>query len=343
MAESKDHNVNFFRPPTPHARTNMVVMTISVIVWAVGVFGFQFLLSASLKRTPEASYEQFQKVWPKVKTGKNVSIGDRRVLAEVLLKVLGKNITLKDKHRSVLKNRLSVTVYDMLENNDKAKFHHLYQSEAVIFDLASKLNELVNLESEVALELKKQIEEQSEAVYKERLELAPVAAEAIGLSNEGEDRLMKDLLPFSLVGIKETELSAEERASHPELVKLYLLWDNKGQAELLGIEKKDLSNGRVGVGSDFSMLYLMDIKDPRKLKIGMKIEAMSPNGRDIIPEIMELYLVHNRSALTDTKFMGFPFHYWYTAQFLLIMFVLICLLYGLFIDKLNKKHNFKDD
>ena len=62
-----------------------------------------------------------------------------------------------------------------------------------------------------------------------------------------------------------------------------------------------------------------------------------------IPEIMKLYLIHNQSFLTDTQFMGFPFHYWYTAQFLLILFVVICLIYASFTDKMNTKYDFADE
>ncbi len=62
-----------------------------------------------------------------------------------------------------------------------------------------------------------------------------------------------------------------------------------------------------------------------------------------IPEIMKLYLVHNQSALTDFKFLGFPFHYWYTAQFLLILFVALCLIYAYATDRLNAKYDFADE
>ncbi len=62
-----------------------------------------------------------------------------------------------------------------------------------------------------------------------------------------------------------------------------------------------------------------------------------------IPGIMELYLVHNQSFLTNFIFMGFPFHYWYTAQFLLILFVVICLIYAAFTDKMNTKYDFADE
>lgn len=58
-----------------------------------------------------------------------------------------------------------------------------------------------------------------------------------------------------------------------------------------------------------------------------------------IPVIMKTYLIHNRSILTDTKFLGFPFHYFYTAEFLLILFVLLCVIYVYRIQRLQKKFN----
>ncbi len=58
-----------------------------------------------------------------------------------------------------------------------------------------------------------------------------------------------------------------------------------------------------------------------------------------IPAIMSKYLIHNQSVLTDTKFLGFPFHYFYSAIFLLTLFVLICLVYCKAIDKVMKKYD----
>ena len=62
-----------------------------------------------------------------------------------------------------------------------------------------------------------------------------------------------------------------------------------------------------------------------------------------IPGIMELYLVHNQNVFTNFTFLGFPFHYWYTAQFLLILFVALCFIYAKVIDKANKKHDFVEE
>ncbi len=61
-----------------------------------------------------------------------------------------------------------------------------------------------------------------------------------------------------------------------------------------------------------------------------------------LPAVMEKYLVHNQSVLTDIKFLGFPFHYFYTAVFLLILFVGLCWIYCVRIDARNKKLGFSD-
>lgn len=106
-------------------------------------------------------------------------------------------------------------------------------------------------------------------------DLTKIAAASIGLSSEGFDKMLLDILHFSLVKVDQPTISAECKSA--------------------------------------------------------------------IPEIMKLYLVHNQSALTDFTFLGFPFHYWYTAQFLLIMFVVLCLIYAKVIDKLNTKHNFVEE
>jgi len=65
---------------------------------------------------------------------------------------------------------------------------------------------------------------------------------------------------------------------------------------------------------------------------------ITPELEEALPAVMNLYLVHNQSVLTDTKFIGFPFHYFYTAEFLLILFVLLCLIYSYRIEALDKKY-----
>lgn len=72
-------------------------------------------------------------------------------------------------------------------------------------------------------------------------------------------------------------------------------------------------------------------------------EILSDENINAIPGIMKLYLVHNQNVLTDFKFLGFPFHYWYTAQFLLILFVVLCFVYAFVIEKTNTKHTFVEE
>ena len=43
------------------------------------------------------------------------------------------------------------------------------------------------------------------------------------------------------------------------------------------------------------------------------------------------------SWLTDARFLGFPFHYWFTAQFAILAFLLLCLLFNYRYDRLISK------
>ena len=44
------------------------------------------------------------------------------------------------------------------------------------------------------------------------------------------------------------------------------------------------------------------------------------------------------SALTAVSVFGFPFHYWFTSQFLILWFILLCFLFNVFIDRLTEKY-----
>jgi len=65
--------------------------------------------------------------------------------------------------------------------------------------------------------------------------------------------------------------------------------------------------------------------------------SMNDKSLDGLAGIMKLYMTHNRSFLTDTNFLGFPFHYFYTAVFLLILFIGLCIVYNLLIEWRLKK------
>lgn len=221
--------VSFFNPQSPFAKDNKRLITILALIWAVAVFGFQILLILFQSPTPEPIHGEFKKVWAQVESGK-ATAAEHQTFARATLRVLGKNIAVKPDHKAALKSALSATVVSLLPANEKAAF------------------------AKAAAEADK-----SKAVA--------MATKAIGLQDKGFDRLMRELLPTSLVA------------------------------------SADLAS-----------------------------------AKGAIPGIMDLYLIHNQSFLTDFNFMGFPFHYWFTGQFLLIMFVLLCLAYAKLIDRVMIKH-----
>ncbi len=186
--------------------------------------------SMSVAKTMKTTGGQF---WPtpvlNVVEDASATTEMKQQFAKSMLMVLGKNIAVKENHKSVLKESLSWSVYNMQADSVKP----FYKSEPNI------------------------------------------AAASIGLGSEGFDKIMSDLLPSSLVKVKNSSLSDESKKA--------------------------------------------------------------------LPEIMKLYLIHNQSFLTDFKFLGFPFHYWYTAQFLLILFVLLCLYYAVSIDRMNREYDFVEE
>jgi len=64
---------------------------------------------------------------------------------------------------------------------------------------------------------------------------------------------------------------------------------------------------------------------------------LSQETNDKLVSVMKTYLIHNRSVLTDTSFLGFPFHYFYSAIFLLVLFVGLCWIYCFKTDRWEKK------
>jgi putative solute:sodium symporter small subunit len=224
--------VNFFKPGSPYAKDNMKLIATLVIIWAIAVFGFQFLIMAMQTPTPEPSHEMYTEVWPAMETGK-ATAEQQKSFAKATLFVLGKNLMVKPPHKETMKQALSATVMGLLPAGQQGEF------------------------------LAKVAAEDKGGAVK-------MATAAIGLEDKGFDKIMISLLPTSLVAVP-------------------------------------------GPG-------------------------LTPEIKKAVPPVMDLYLIHLRSALTDTTFMGFPFHYWFTAQFLLILFVLLCLVYAKLIDRVLIKH-----
>lgn len=74
------------------------------------------------------------------------------------------------------------------------------------------------------------------------------------------------------------------------------------------------------------------------IPVAMTEAALTAVSYSDLRIVMDTYLIHNRSFLTDTKFLGFPFHYFYTAVFLMVLFVALCALYCVVADKMMVKH-----
>lgn len=90
-------------------------------------------------------------------------------------------------------------------------------------------------------------------------------------------------------------------------------------------------------------------KDPSNLKESILPYCLNPVSAKLTDDElkalnadMKLYLTHNQSVLTDSVFLGFPFHYFYTSEFLLILFVCLCLFYSIRVTQLQKKFSIKE-
>ncbi len=104
---------------------------------------------------------------------------------------------------------------------------------------------------------------------------------------------------------------------------------------------------KVDLSSELSPKLGLSQNDVRSKILPLELSAdlgvsLTEETKNTLPAIMKKYLVHNQSVLTDFKFLGFPFHYFYTAIFLLILFVGICWLYCVKTDSLNKRLNIVD-
>jgi putative solute:sodium symporter small subunit len=47
--------------------------------------------------------------------------------------------------------------------------------------------------------------------------------------------------------------------------------------------------------------------------------------------------------LTRLTFLSFPFHFWFTGQFLPLWFILLCVVFNLYIDRVTERHSRKRD
>lgn len=47
--------------------------------------------------------------------------------------------------------------------------------------------------------------------------------------------------------------------------------------------------------------------------------------------------------LTRLTFLSFPWHFWFTGQFLPLWFIILCVIFNLYTDRVTERHNRKRD
>ena len=52
---------------------------------------------------------------------------------------------------------------------------------------------------------------------------------------------------------------------------------------------------------------------------------------------------YGQALLTRITLFHLPFHFWFTAQFLPLWFIILCIIFNLYIDRLTERHSRKRD
>ena len=106
MESSDNYNFSIFRPRNVHGKKNRNVILSMLLIWAVAVFGFQFLLKAIEKPVPEKALVTFEKLWPAVQTGQASLQMMQRAFLNSLIMARGKG-TLTADDQKVLSDAIS--------------------------------------------------------------------------------------------------------------------------------------------------------------------------------------------------------------------------------------------
>lgn len=168
------------------------------------------------------------------------------------------------------------------------------------------------------------------------------------LANNASTQDLKDLskIYLNLLG-RHVALRSNQDFKLGFTSAVYNLLPSNERQEFLSLTNKDFGAIKTSTGEISSKL---DLKKDSLLAQVIPYALVPYDGAPVsemalkkIPTIMQKNLMHYRSALTDTKFLGFPFHYFYTAIFLLVLFIGLCLFYCNAIDKLNIKYDLETE
>jgi len=180
-----------------------------------------------------------------------------------------------------------------------------------------------------------------EAASEEMITLGQSALSVLGkvAITTKERAVLDNALSWSLYQLTPDSLRSE-------LVKSITSFE-KIENEIITLSDQEYNNQKTALKEKYAPVLELSAFDARSAFLPLElasanIDNLSEETLADMPVIMEKYLVHNQSVLTDTKFLGFPFHYFYTAIFLLVLFVGICWLYCIYSDRLNTRLNVAD-
>ena len=177
-------------------------------------------------------------------------------------------------------------------------------------------------------------------------------------SNSSGDKELKEFGQATLSVLGKVAIAPNERLVLDQALSWTLLQliEDKQKAETIekirdfeeikagidDISDPDYIKAKIALSSALGPILNLSALDVRTKILPLELSAentgkLSSETINTLPGIMKKYLVHNQSFLTDFKFLGFPFHYFYTAIFLLILFVGLCWLYCVKTDSLNAK------
>ncbi len=321
MPDNNNYDINFLKPVGPRMKKNIRLIVILVLIWAIGVFGFQFLLKILEEPTPEQAYYDFESVWSEVVDEKANNEEKQKFIRSV---VAALSKTSKEDDAITLGKTITCITYDLIEKpEDKQNF--LDYLNDISYYKAKLRMELLEREQDL-----KKIESLRQTIHATEKKVSPIALETMDI---GLNSIEKEIFVRSLIIINEVPEQIDAIIFKTRIIDK--LNDPKSQKDISELYQVD-NRKNVCILKD----NLTIEERSRILKHFSEIgyySFMCQRSQNI-KELMNKYLIHNRSVLTDTNFLGFPFHYWYTAEFLLIMFVLLCWTYCFVIDRVYKKH-----
>jgi len=272
---NNDYNFSIFKPVNEYSRRNRNIILSIILIWALCVFGFQFLLLILEKPTPEKALTVYESVADHVKSGE-ATVEEKQAYTGSLLMVLGK--TLKPDARIKLDNALTATVYDLIGDSSEQE------------------------------------------ILKEKLiPLSEKRAELVALKAAWDEK-----------SITYVEYKNGSMALNAQIMSL---------KDDLGHFLKKFENRLIPAGDKFGRVKMIWL--PLEMRASAILDP-KPVEKEQIDQIMKLYLTHNQSFLTNYRFLGFPFHYFYTAVFLLVLFVFLCVMYAYRIQHLHRRYGMEE-